>query len=304
MHLEGQRFLVTGATGRLGCDLCPRLEQLGAEVLPLVLPGYPQQPKRVDWTGFSEPIVVEDIEDLNDLPPPHRVINLHWQVQRDLSFTEQLHYELDSNIHQLRFLWDWLKSHNLQSFANLSSIKIFSHLNQNPISSDTEARPVSPYGIIKQAAEHFFDAHFANTATQVTHLRLSAVASSGEHPSQLMSRLYAGCFANTPIRLNSGHSTALLYIDEAVDLLIQATVQPQQHRYLLTPPSIANESIAREFERIAERPLNAEYVDLMPGIQDAEFVSDIPRLTATAAWIRRTPLTDMIKKFIMLNSQK
>jgi len=300
MHLQGQRFLVTGATGRLGCDLCPRLEQLGAEVLPLVLPGYSSHPKRVEWTGFSEPIVVEDIEDLDDLPPPNRVINLHWQVQRDLSFTGQLQYELETNIHQLSFLWDWLKRHSIQSFANLSSIKIFSHLNQNPISHQTEAHPFNPYGIIKQAAEHFFAAHFANTETKVTHLRLSAVASVGEHPSQLMSRLYTSCFENTHIRLNTGHSTSLLYIDEAVDLIIQACLQAQQQRYLLTPPSIANDTIASEFERIAEHPLDAEYVDLMPGIVDAEFISDIPHLQAD--WIRTTPLADMIKKFIMLNS--
>ncbi len=293
MHLQGQRFLVTGATGRLGCDICPRLEQLGAEVLPLVLPGYAPQPKRVDWSGFQQPIVVNTAQDLKELPPPQRVINLHWQVQRGLSFTEQLHYELNANIHQLSFLWDWLKQQPIQSFANLSSIKIFSHLNQNPISSDTEARPLSPYGIIKQAAEHFFEAHFINTATQVTHLRLSAVASRGEHPSQLMSRLYAGCFEPTRIRLNSGHTTSLLYIDEAVDLIIHAATQARQRRYLLAPPSIANETIAAEFERVAGRTLNADYVDLMPGIQDAEFISDIPQLQAD--WIRTTPLAEMLR---------
>ncbi len=296
MHLQGQRFLVTGATGRLGCDLCPRLEQLGAQVLPLVLPGYAQQPKRVAWSGEALPIRAETLEDLKALPPPDRVIHLHWQVQRDLPFTAQLAYELNTNLHQLAFLWEWLKQQPLQSFANISSIKIFSHLNENPISADTEARPLSPYGIIKQAAENFFDAHFLSTATRVSHIRLSAVASVGEHPSQLMSRLYAGCFQHTHIRLNSGHATSLLYIDEAVDLIIQACVQAQQRRYLLTPPAVDNQVIAREFERVAGRILDADYVDLMPGVMDSEFVSDIPQLQAD--WIRTSPLTEMISHFI------
>ncbi len=299
MRLDGQRFLVTGATGRLGCDLCPRLEQLGAEVLPLVLPGYAPEPKRMAWIGHTQPIVINQIEDLNRLPPPDRVINLHWQVQREKPFTAQLLYELDTNLHQLSFVWDWLKAHPPQSFVHLSSIKVFSHLNTHPINSHTEPQPITPYGIIKQATERFFDAHFADTQTQVSHVRLSAVASCGEHPSQLMSRLYASAFQDTSIQLNSGHSTALLYIDEAVDLMIQVALQAQQRCYLLTPPAIANEDIAREFERISERSLKAEYVDLMPGVSDAEFISDIPSLQAD--WVRSTSLSAMIEEFIALH---
>ncbi len=202
-------FWVTGATGRLGCEICSRLEQLNAQVVPLVLPGYLLQPKRVTWSAKTTPIAVENTDNLRHLPTPDYVLNLHWQVKRNLPFTSQLVYETDINLQHLTFLWEWLREQPLKRFVNLSSIKIFSHLNQNPIFSETAPRPLSPYGIVKVVAEHFFDAHFAYLP--VTHLRLSAVASYGEHPAQLLSQMYASAFEGKTICLNTPHTTTLLY---------------------------------------------------------------------------------------------
>ncbi len=294
--LEGKTFLVTGATGRLGCETVLRLEELGATVLPLVLPGYPPKPKRIPWKARSEPLVVTTTEDLNRLMAPDYVINFHWRVDRSLSYTAQLLFEIDSNIHCLVPLWEWLVKKPVKRFVNISTLKVFSHLNENPVSAETEPRPLSPYGIAKLAAEHFFDAYFSEAGRPVVHLRLCSVASCGENPSHLMSRLYAGAFENQRIIVNKGHLCTILYIDDVVDLVIQAALAADSPRYLITTDPLKTEQVVAQFEGITHQKVQADFVDLEPGIADPAFESDIEELRTD--WTRCTSLESLIKKFI------
>ena len=286
-------FWITGATGRLGCEITARLEQLGEQVVPLVFEGYPLQPKRLKWYAQTQPIKANDKEDLEQLPPPDYVIHLHWQVKRDLSFTEQLRYEIEWNIHRLNFLWNVLQQSEIKRIVNLSSIKVFSHLNTNPISNITTPFPASPYGIAKIAAEHFLTSHFPQ---QITHLRLSSVASFGEHPSQLLSQLYASAFHEKKIRLNAPHTTALLYIEEAADLIINAARSGLEYSYILSGKEILNAEIAKNFEQLSKKKLHADFMDLAPNTTDLTFISDIAKLQTT--WTRNYNIVETIQAFI------
>lgn len=297
--LSGKTFLLTGATGRLGCEIVTRLEEFGANVLPLVLYGYPRKPKRVKWTAKSVPIIIKDAHELNNLQKPDYVINLHWRVNRVLPFTQQLIHEIEHNIHRIALLWNWLMDKQLQRFINLSSIYVFSHLNQNPIPASAEPHPVSPYGIAKVAAERFFDAYFHNCSFPVIHLRLCSVASFGEHPSQLMSQLYMSAFENQRIRINTGHASYIIYIDEAVDIIINAALTANQPRYILATPRRQNEQIRLKFEEISGHRLRADYIDFKSGTPDLIFDTDIQKLRSD--WTRVTSLESMIIKIIDLH---
>jgi nucleoside-diphosphate-sugar epimerase len=298
---SNKTFLITGATGRLGREITSRLEELGAEVLPLVLDGYPTRPKRISWTAQSSPIIITGQEDLSDLPAPDYVINLHWLVNRKLSFTEQILHELDHNIHRLEFFWNWLSGITFSQFVNISSIKIFSFLNKNPISADTKPCPFSPYGIAKIAAENFFNAFFQKSPIKVKNLRLCSVASFGEHPSQLMSQLYQSAFNKLKIRINSNRKSNILYIDDAVDLIISAALIGDSGQYILAPEGIMNNIIADKFKRICGRKLDAEYTNFSPGMNDLTFISDIPKLRNI--WTRTTSLEQMIQNIISSNQK-
>ena len=297
--LSGKVFLITGATGRLGSETAARLENLGAEVLPIVLAGYPREPKRVQWAAASRPIVVDEAGDLKNIKAPDYVINFHWLVDRSLSFTGQLQYELEWALHRISFFWDWLREMSCNRLVNVSSIKVFGHLNNNPISTNTDPQPASPYGLAKLTAERFLDNLFFQSNCTVAHLRLCSVASHGEHPSHLLYQLFTSCYENTPIKINSGHTMNILYIDEAVDLIINAALQSYKSTYLLTTPSISIDDIIAKFEKVSGRKLNAEYVDLNPGIIDPVFDSDIELLSAD--WVRYTAIDSIIKKIIEQN---
>ena len=293
--------MITGATGRLGSETAARLEDLGAEVLPVVLRGYPREPKRVQWTAASKPIVVAGAGDLKNIKAPDYVINFHWLVNRSLSFTGQLQYELEWALHRISFFWDWLRGMSFERLVNVSSIKVFGHLNSNPIFADTEPRPASPYGLAKLAAERFFDNWFFQSNATVIHLRLCSVASYGEYPSHILTRLFTSCYENKRIKINTGHTMHLLHIDEAVDLIINAAMQSHKTTYLLTSPSILIDDVAAKFEKISGRKLNAEHIDLVAGSVDPVFESDIELLRAD--WVRHRAFDSIIKRIIAQNLQ-
>ena len=294
--LSGKIFFITGATGRLGVDLTSRLEELGASVVPVVLRGYPSRPKTLPWTARTQPISVTGPNDLKDLPAPDYAINLHWKVDRTRPFAEQIANEVRWNLTDFGFVWEWLGKRELLCFVNCSSIRVFSHLNKGEITSSTEPMPVSPYGIVKMMGEQFFTAFFEKGPTTVSHIRLCSTCSYGEHPSQLISRLMSSVFEGTRIQINTGHKVNLIYIKEAVDLLIQAALCRYPGRYLAVTPGKDVGEIAAMFERISGETLNAEFVDLEPGVPDPVFISDIDRLRDK--WTRISPLEKAVAQIL------
>jgi len=287
--------LVTGATGRLGRDLTARLEERGATPLPLVLEGYPDRPKSVPWIASTPPRPVRSRADLEDLPTPDAALHLHWKVDRTRPFGEQVEREVAWNVTGPAFLWEWLRERGTARIVNGSSVRVFSPRNRNPIDRDTEPLPTTPYGVAKLAGEAFLGAFFEGGA-DVVHVRLGSVCSHGEHPSQLMTRLVTSVLTGERIRVNRGHVAHLLYIDDAVDALLGALTRPEPGRYLAVGPAVPIVDVAALVEREAGRSLNAEYVDLAPGVPDPEFVSDLERLREP--WARRTVLQDAARRML------
>lgn len=261
--------------------------------------GYPEQPKRVEWTSNVKPINIYKKADLDQLEVPDYVINFHWQVDRTKSFTEQVLYEINSNLSLHEFFWEWLKEKQPKKFINISTIKIFSELNQSPIFSSTPPIPLSPYGIAKVAAENYFRTIFYKSLTQVINLRLSSISAFGEVPTQLLTQLYNSAFKNKKITVNKGHISNILYIDEAIDLIINSALIGDMENYLLVGDGQLNENVSERFEEISQRKLNAEYRDLNPGVIDPGFISDRDKLKS--AWTRYFSLDSMIEQILMSN---
>jgi nucleoside-diphosphate-sugar epimerase len=297
--LHEKKFLVTGSTGRLGKEICHRLEELNATVIPIVLEGYPELPKRIEWNSITQPKNIYSKEDLEKIEVPDYVINLHWQVNRSKSFTDQLNYEIDSNIYKHTFFWNWLKEVQPRKFINISTIKIFSELNQNPVTSVSIPEPLTPYGIAKVTAEKYFTAVFHKSMTEVIHLRLGSVSSYGEVPTQLLTQLFNSIFTKKKIIINKGHISNILYIGEVIDLIINSALLDEKENYLVVGDSYLNEFISKRFEEIAKGKLNAEYVDLYPSTVDSIFISDRDKLKSS--WTRSYSLDSMIELIIKSN---
>lgn len=283
----------------MGYAAAKRLDELGADVVPLILGNYPDRPKRIKWDIKTKPVKIRNMDELNNMESPEYVINFHWEVDRSLSFIEQLNYEVSHNIYDLSFFWDWLTERKFERLINISTIKVFSHLNENPVSAEAEPRPFSPYGIAKLTSEKFFDSYFSDTAFSVVHLRLSSVASYGEHPSHLLSSLYQSAFKGKRIIINKGHNVNLFYVDEVVDLIINTALNAKNDKYLLVKEAYSVEEVAKKFEKISGKKVNAKHEDLAPGQTDPVFLSDYKELESD--WVRKFNLDETIKEIIKLN---
>ena len=92
-----------------------------------------------------------------------------------------------------------------------------------------------------------------------------------------------------------------MYIDEMVDLIINAAISNERETINLIMPSIQTDQIASIFEDIYGRRINAEVIDHSPGIDDPEFLCDIEDLYSD--WVRSIPLRQAIKKIIELSAE-
>jgi nucleoside-diphosphate-sugar epimerase len=287
-----QTFWVTGATGRLGVEVTSRLEQLGARPVPLVLEGYPLAPRRWTWPASAEPVEIAAADDLAGLPAPDHVLNLHWCVDRDLSEEDELLHDIDHNIRRPAFLWDWLAGTDCQRFVNVSTTKVFSHLNRSPVSAETDPRPSTAYGLAKLTGERYFDARFDGASPAPVHVRLCTLAAAGGHPSQLLPRLCDSAFSDRPIEINRTHRAHLVHIAEAADLLIASALTSEQGPIVVAPPPERVERIAGVFEAEAGVELNATYVETQSDVTDPELRSNTPPLYLD--WTRRFSLEELV----------
>jgi nucleoside-diphosphate-sugar epimerase len=294
--LKNKKVLVTGATGRLGCAMVERLEELGAKPIPIITKDYRSEPKRVKWKAQIEPILIYSSIDFKKIEIPDYAINFHWCINRNLNFTEQLLFEIQKNIHDLVFVWEWLLDNKIKTFVNISSTKIYSYLNQDPVNSKSIPSPITPYGIAKVTAENYFNSVFGQANIPVVHCRLSSIASYGENPNHLMTQLYNSAFNNKKIKVNIGQSNNLLFIDEAIDLVICSIVRSDKLSCIIGGDNVLNEKTAELFEEISGRKLNAEYVNLLPGKTEPVISPDSKILRDT--WVRVTSLQSMIEKII------
>jgi nucleoside-diphosphate-sugar epimerase len=242
------------------------------------------------------PVPVAGVADLEALPSPDVVINLHWLVDRTLDEARQQSYEMERNISELEYVWQWICTAGQARFLNVSSVSVFGLVDESPISARTEPQPSTPYGRAKLAAEQYFEALFAESTVHLSHARLGPVWASCEHPSRLMSGLYQSAFHGATVSINRGHATCGLYVDEAVDLLITTAAAAPPGCFLLTGPPVANEETARVFEEVAGRPLTVDFVDLAPGVPDPVYVSDVDRFSTD--WTRHVDLREATRLII------
>jgi nucleoside-diphosphate-sugar epimerase len=290
--LARQTFWVTGATGRLGCEVTGRLEQLGARPVPLVLEGYPTAPRRWTWTAAAEPVAVATADDLASLPPPDHVLNLHWCVDRELTEEDELLHDIDHNIRRPAFLWMWLAGSGCRRFVNVSSTKVFSSLNLSPVSSATDPRPTSAYGLAKLTGERYFDARFRGTSVVPIHVRLCTLAAAGGHPSQLMPRLCDSAFSDRPVEVNRSHRVHIVHIAEATDLVIASALTLERGPIVVAPPSASVGQIASAFEAQADVSLNATYVDRTSAEAEPELRPNTESLYSD--WTRHYSLDELV----------
>ena len=69
--------------------------------------------------------------------------------------------------------------------------------------------------------------------TKVINLRLGSASSYGEVPTQLLTQLHYSIFNKKKNTVNKGYVSSILYINEAIDLIINSALLGDKDTYLV-----------------------------------------------------------------------
>jgi nucleoside-diphosphate-sugar epimerase len=115
-----------------------------------------------------------------------------------------------------------------------------------------------------------------------------------------MTQLYLSAFNNEHITIKKSN-TSIMYIDDAVDFIINAALISTKPHYNIAAPVVSNYKIAKKFEKVTGYKIIADYIDTPKDNTDPVYISDIQNLKAN--WTRYTPLEEMINIIVKLHQQ-
>ncbi|MER6046618.1 NAD-dependent epimerase/dehydratase family protein [Streptomyces sp. NPDC001793] len=111
-----------------------------------------------------------------------------------------------------------------------SSSSVYGHTDGTPCREDDPARPLSPYGVTKLAAEQLCLAHArrCTAVTSVLALRYFTVHGPRQRPDMLISRALRAALSGVPLRLfgDGSQRRDFTYIDDAVAATRAAATAP------------------------------------------------------------------------------
>lgn len=201
--------LVTGAAGFVGSHLCERLLGEGHRVIGLdaFADYYPRPVKEANLAGLRGAADFRFVEgDLMrvDLAPlvdeADYVFHQAGQPGVRPSWGKDFEVYVDCNIRATQRLLETAKAAGrLQGLVYASSSSVYGESRDLPLREDSVARPYSPYGVTKLAAEHLCSLYHANYGLPTVSLRYFTVYGPRQRPDMAFHRFIRAALEDRPI---------------------------------------------------------------------------------------------------------
>ena len=222
-NLQGQRALITGASGFIGTHLARRLAQMGAELVCLDL-----KPPREKLSGAL--YVVDDVRRLSalNLPTIDRIYNLA-AVHTTPGHPDHEYY--DTNVWGALEAVKLAERDNVQHITFTSSISIYGPSEEKKVET-SEPAPVSAYGKSKLMAEEINRSWLRQGPERnLTIVRPAVVFGAGEggNFARMAALLKKGFFV-FPGRRDTVKSC--IYVEDLLDLVLTAAETPERYTLL------------------------------------------------------------------------
>lgn len=222
-NLQGQRALVTGASGFIGTHLARRLADMGAELVCLDL-----KPPREELPGAL--YVRDDVRRLSalNLPKIDRIYNLA-AVHTTPGHPDHEYY--DTNVWGALEAVKLAERDNIQHITFTSSISIYGPSEERKIET-SEPAPVSAYGKSKLMAEEIHRGWLRQaTDRKLTIVRPAVVFGAGEggNFARMAALLKKGFFV-FPGRRDTIKSC--IYVEDLLDLVLTAGAKESTYELL------------------------------------------------------------------------
>lgn len=200
-------FLVTGAAGFIGYEVCRQLIDAGERVIGLDSLSsalYPDKEKIMRWNALTGEASVTLLKANLAEGLPSKVSGvdtvIHLAATPGLrpSWTQFGDY-VESNVIAAEKLASWSISNGVQKFINISTSSVYGSTATS--SEDGPKQPSSPYGVTKLAAEHLLDAFSSSRGLPVAHLRYFSVYGPGQRPDMAYRRFIDALLTRSEIEL-------------------------------------------------------------------------------------------------------
>lgn len=231
------RSLVTGVAGFVGSHLAEKLLAAGHEVVGVdnFFDNYPRSFKDsnlADCLGHDRfKFVGTDLlnADLNGLLRDiDLVFHLAGQPGVRSSWGREFARYTENNIRATQLLLEAAKGLPLKKFVYASTSSVYGDTDDLPMREEGLARPVSPYGATKLAAEHLCYLYYRGFGVPTVSLRFFTVYGPRQRPDMFFHILMRGLLRNEEVPLyDDGEQTRdFTYCADIVDGLIAAALYP------------------------------------------------------------------------------
>lgn len=296
------RILITGGAGFLGAALANRLVAEGRTVLVLddLTAGDPRQ---------LDPQVLFNRGDVRDVPKLWTLlqgVDCVYHLAARVRVPESVHYPSDYNqvnVGGTVALMEAVRDTGVSRVVFTSSAALYGEQSRQPIREDQPARPDSPYGVSKLAAEHYVSTLGGLYDIETVSLRIFNAYGPGQElpPSyppvipQLLKQAQTG--GSVVIFGNGDQTRDFVYIDDVVNALIAAATATGVNRSVINIGSgseISINDLAANVLRITSSRANLLH-NLGSPAGVSRLVADVSLALELLDWQPKTSLDQGLK---------
>jgi nucleoside-diphosphate-sugar epimerase len=226
-------FLITGAAGFIGSQVCERLLDQGHQVrgIDCFTDYYSRKLKELNleqarghdsFSFVEQDIVAADLTQVLD--GVDVVIHLAAQAGVRASWGANFTIYTHNNVLSTQALLEAGKAGAFKRMVYASSSSVYGDTQDLPMREESACWPVSPYGVTKLAAEHLCGLYCKNFGVDTVSLRYFTVYGPRQRPDMAFHRFIKALLTGGEIRLfgDGGQSRDFTFVSDIVDATISA----------------------------------------------------------------------------------
>jgi UDP-glucose 4-epimerase len=303
--------LVTGCAGFIGSHLVERLLESNNRVVGIdcFTDYYSPALKRANIARAAAQreftLIEKDIVDMRSFPAVDYVFHMAAQPGVRASWGTNFEVYLRNNVKATQNLLEFYKSQQIKKFIYSSSSSVYGDA-PLPMREDSLAKPVSPYGVTKLAAEHLCYLYWKNFNVPTISLRYFTVYGPRQRPDMAIHKFVKAVLTNEVISIyGDGTQTRdFTFISDVIDALaLAAKTELCGEVFNVGGGSqISVNELVEEIERITEKSAEIDRTIAQKGdVKDTQ--ADISKARNQLGWRPRLHISEGLKEYVKWYSE-